>query len=80
MASWRSPGRAERVVIYEEGFGPRQYWRGEDAEGNVVWCENEPADGRRRSGGELSTEQLLGAIEASVRERRRAARGRTFRL
>ena len=79
MPSWRSPGRAERVVIYEEGFGPRQYWRAEDEEGTSLWCEEEPSEGRRRGGG-MTTEQLLEAIEASLRERRRAARGRTFRL
>ncbi len=79
MPSWHSPGRAERVVIYEEGFGPRQYWRGEDKDGNVVWCEEESSEGRRR-GGTMTTEQLLEAIEASLRERRRAGRGRTFRL
>jgi hypothetical protein len=80
MANWRSPGRAERVVIYEEAGGPRQYWRGEDEDGNAVWCEQEPSEGRRRSGGEMTTAELLKAIEASLLERRRAGRGRTFRL
>jgi hypothetical protein len=79
MSNWRSPGRAARVVIYEEGGGPRQYWRGEDADGNVVWCEQEPSD-RGRGGGEMSTAELLKAMEASLLERRRAGRGRTFRL
>jgi hypothetical protein len=79
MPSWRSPGRAERVVIYEEGFGPRQYWRAEDKDGNLLWCEEEPSEGRP-SGGGMTTEQLLEALEASLRERRHAARGRTFRL
>ena len=67
------------MVIYEEEGGPRQYWRGEDAQGNLVWCEEEPAASRRH-GGEMGTEDLLKAIEASLLERRRAGRGRTFRL
>ena len=33
MASWKKPGRAERVVIYEEGGVSRQYFRGTDAAG-----------------------------------------------
>jgi hypothetical protein len=80
MGNWRNPGRAERVVIYEEEGHPRQYWRVEDEDGGVLWREDAPQSGGKASGGALSTEDLLGAIEVSLRERRRAARGRKFRL
>lgn len=79
MAGWRNPGRAERVVIHEEGGGQLHYWRAEDTEGNAIWRKDDPraADGSREA---ISTEQLLEALTASVRERRGASRGRKFRL
>jgi hypothetical protein len=80
MGNWRNPGRAERVVIYEEEGQPRQYWRVEDGDGGVLWRKDVPQAGDKPSGEALSTEDLLAAIEASVRERRRAGRGRKFRL
>jgi hypothetical protein len=80
MANWKKPGRAERVVIYEEGGVLRQYWRGTDAAGETLWREDEETPGTKASGGAMSTEELLGAIEASLTERRRAGRGLKFRL
>jgi|GEM_PF-1300226 len=80
MASWRNPGRAERVIVYEEGGEPRQYWRTQDADGNEVWRKDDPRTGEKASGEALSTAELAKAIEASLLERRRAGRGRKFRL
>lgn len=79
MAGWRNPGRAERVVIYEEGGAQLHYWRAEDSERNVVWRRDDPraADGSEEA---ISSEQLLEALAASVHERRSASRGRKFRL
>jgi hypothetical protein len=80
MASWRRPGRAERVVIELEGGGRRQYWRAEDADGAVSWRENAVPASAEPSGDALTTAELLKVIEGSLTERRRAARGRKFRL
>jgi hypothetical protein len=78
MANWRSPGRAERLVIYEEGGQLCQYWRAEDAEGNVLW-RKESSDSVKQDEA-MTTAELLGAVETSLEERRRAGRGRKFRL
>ena len=80
MASWKKPGRAERVAIYEEGGVLRQYWRSTDDEGDARWREQAETPGSKASGGSMSTEELLRAIEASLTERRRAGRGLKFRL
>ncbi len=80
MASWKKPGRAERVVIYEEGGVLRQYWRGTDAAGETLWREDEETPGAKASGGAMSTDDLLRAVDASLKERRRAGRGMKFRL
>ena len=80
MANWRSPGRAERLVIYEEGGDLCQYWRGEDAEGKELWRKESPDAGGQTSGETMTTAELLGAVESSVQERRKAGRGRKFRL
>src|SRR5947209_3353167 len=53
MANWRSPGRAERLVIYEEDGQLCQYWRAEDAEGNVLWRKESPDAGKQ--GEEMTT-------------------------
>jgi hypothetical protein len=68
------------VVIYEEGGAPRQYWRSEDDAGNVLWRRDPPVAGQKPSGDGMSTSALLKAVESSLHERRRASRGRTFRL
>jgi len=80
MANWRNPGRAERVVIYEEGGDSRQYWRAEEENGNVVWRKDAALAGQKGSGDGLTTAELVKAIEASLVERRRASRGRKFHL
>lgn len=80
MVNWRSPGRAERVVIYEEGGELCQYWRGEDDSGNVLWQSERPLPGQKLAGDAMTTAELLDVVQASVRERRRAGRGRKFRL
>jgi hypothetical protein len=80
MAGWKNPGRAQRVVIHLEGGGAQQYWRCEDGGGNVVWSQNAPRPGEGPSGDAMTTAELVKVIEASVRERRRAARGLKFRL
>jgi hypothetical protein len=78
--SWKSPARAERVIISEEGGEARQYWRGEDDRGNVLWRGERPVAGQKPSGDAMTTSELLKAVESSLGERRRASRGRTFRL
>jgi hypothetical protein len=78
--SWRSPGRAERIVIYEEDGGLTQYWRGEDGAGNVLWQSEDPASAKRASGDAVTTSELVRMVESSLQERRRAGRGRKFRL
>jgi hypothetical protein len=80
MANWRSPGRAERVVIYQEGEELCQYWRDEDDEGNVLWRGEADLAGQKGSGETMTTAELLRAIESSLLERRRASRGRKFHL
>jgi hypothetical protein len=80
MVNWRTPGRAERLVIYEEGGELSQYWRAEDEKGNVVWRKAAPDAGSNASGEVMTTTELLEAVESSLQERRRAGRGRKFRL
>ena len=67
-------------MIYEEGGQPRQYWRAEDGSGNVLWRKDAPPPAGTAAGEAITTEVLLKALETSLRERRRAARGRKFRL
>jgi len=67
-------------VIYEEDGEPRQYWRGEGPDGVVAWFSQPQLPGQSAAGKPMSTEEMLKAIEASLRERRSAGRGRTFRL
>jgi hypothetical protein len=81
VASWKSPGRAVRVVIHEEEGDPHHYWRTEDSEGNTSWRKEAPsATGKASSGNGLTTAELLEGIEASLTERRRASRGRKLRM
>ena len=80
MASWKSPGRAVRVVIYEEDGTMRHYWRSESESEGTVWREQVAAPGKKPSGDALDAEQLIAAVAAAVNERRRASRGRKFRL
>ncbi|HWX98195.1 MAG TPA: hypothetical protein VNZ01_15235 [Solirubrobacteraceae bacterium] len=80
MANWRSPGRAERLVIYQEGGELCQYWRAEDDDGNVMWHKESPDGATRGSADAMTTTELLRAVESSLHERRRASRGRKFRL
>ncbi|HTZ64877.1 MAG TPA: hypothetical protein VMB51_12305 [Solirubrobacteraceae bacterium] len=77
--SWRKPARAMRVAIYEEGETVHHYWRAEDHNGDIVWrSAAPPAD--NSSADAISTAELLTAIETSLKERRRASRGRRFHL
>jgi hypothetical protein len=79
--SWKSPGRATRVVIHVEEGDPHHYWRAEDGEGNISWRREAPAATEKVSAGEgLTTAELLEGIEASLTERRRASRGRKLRM
>jgi hypothetical protein len=80
MVNWRTPGRAERLVIYGEGGELSQYWRAEDDEGNEVWRRDGPDAGSGASSEAMTTSELLEAVESSLQERRRAGRGRKFRL
>ncbi len=80
MADWRKPGRAARIVIHEEAGEIREYWRAGDGEDDVRWQRVPPAAAADSSAEGMTTEQLLEAISASVRERRRASRGRKFRM
>jgi hypothetical protein len=81
MASWKKPGRAIRVVIHEEEGVAHQYWRTEDGEGNTSWRKEAPhATAKAATGDRLTTSELLEGIEASLKERRRASRGRKLRM
>jgi hypothetical protein len=80
MASWKNPGRAIRVVIHEEEGDPHHYWRYEDGEGKTSWRKDDPHLAGKASGDELTTAQLLEAVETSLKERRRASRGRKLRM
>jgi hypothetical protein len=80
MASWKNPGRAVRVVIYEEEGPPRHYWRAEDSAGNPQWRKEAPRPTDRPSDESMTTPDLAKAIETSLSERRRASRGRKLRL
>lgn len=79
MASWKNPGRAIRVVIHEEAGDPRYYWRHEN-EGKTSWRKDAPLAGEKASGDELTTDELVKALEVSLTERRRASRGRKLRM
>lgn len=80
MASWKNPGRAIRVVIHEEEGDPRYYWRHEH-DGKTSWRKDAPLAGEKASSGEeLTTNELVKALEASLTERRRASRGRKLRM
>jgi hypothetical protein len=80
MASWKKPGRAVRVVVHEEEGEPRYYWRHEDAGGKTAWRKDAPLAGESASGEELTTVELVEAVEASLTERRHASRGRKLRM
>jgi hypothetical protein len=80
VVSWRTPRRAERLAIYEEGGELSQYWRAEDDEGSVMWRRESPEAGSNTSGEAMTTTELLEAVESSLQERRGAGRGRKFRL
>ena len=80
MASWKNPGRAQRVVIHVEGGGSQQYWRSEDDGGIDVWSQSAPRAGENPSGDAMTTAELVKVVEGSLSERRRAARGLKFRL
>jgi hypothetical protein len=81
VASWKSPGRAIRVVIHEEEGDPHYYWRTVDSEGNTSWRKDAPHATEKASAGDgLTTDELLAGLEASLTERRRASRGRKLRM
>lgn len=68
-------------MIHEEEGEPHYYWRAEDSEGNTSWRKDAPRDTEKISAGEgLTTAELLEGIGASLRERRRASRGRKLRM
>jgi hypothetical protein len=68
-------------VIYEEEGEPHHYWRIEDGEGNTSWHKDGPRGTEKVSAGDgLTTAELLEGIETSLKERRRASRGRKLRL
>jgi hypothetical protein len=69
-----------RVVIEEEDGAAHEYRRSEAEDGTVVWREDAPVGARRSPCPDLTTAELLMAIEASLQERRRAGRGLKFRL
>ncbi len=67
-------------MIYEEEGEPHYYWRAEDSEGNTSWRKDAPRTEKVSAGDGLTTSELLDGIEASLKERRRASRGRKLRL
>jgi hypothetical protein len=81
MGSWKKPGRAIRLVIHEEEGIAHNYWRTEDGEGSTSWRqEGPPARAKASTGDGLTTAELLEGIEVSLKERRRASRGRKLRM
>jgi hypothetical protein len=81
VASWKKPGRAIRVVIHEEEGVEHHYWRTDDDEGNTSWRKEAPTPTAKTSTGDgLATSELIEAISSSLRERRRASRGRKLRM
>jgi hypothetical protein len=81
VGSWKNPGRAIRVVIHEEEGEPHYYWRTEDGEGNISWRKDAPRATEKVSAGDgMTTAELLEGIEISLKERRRASRGRKLRM
>jgi hypothetical protein len=81
MASWKKPGRAIRLVIHEEEGVEHHYWRTEDGKGNTSWRKEAPLAAAKASTGDgLTTSELSDALAASLRERRRASRGRKLRM
>jgi hypothetical protein len=83
VASWKKPGRAIRVVIHEEEGVEHHYWRTEDGEGNTSWRKEAPhttTTAKSPTGDRLTTAELSEALAASLRERRRASRGRKLRM
>jgi hypothetical protein len=68
-------------VIHEEEGEPHYYWRAEDSEGNASWRKDAPRATEKASAGDrLTTAELLEGIEGSLKERRRASRGRKLRM
>jgi hypothetical protein len=81
VGSWKNPGRAIRFVIHEEEGEPHYYWRAEDSEGNTSWRKDAPRTTEKAPAGDgLTTAELLEGIEVSLKERRRASRGRKLRM
>jgi hypothetical protein len=80
MGGWRNPSRAERIVIYQEGGELCQYWRGDEQGGEAVWRREPETGGMGEAHEAMTTKELLRVIEVSLGERRRATRGRKFRL
>jgi hypothetical protein len=81
VASWKKPGRAIRVVIHEEEGVEHHYWRTDDGEGNTSWHKEAPHPTAKTPPGDgLETSELIEAISSSLRERRRASRGRKLRM
>jgi hypothetical protein len=82
VASWKKPGRAIRVVIHEEEGVEHHYWRTEDGEGSTSWRKeaSHPTAKKASTGDGLTTDELIEGITASLRERRRASRGRKLRM
>jgi hypothetical protein len=81
VASWKKPGRAIRVVVHEEEGVEHHYWRAEDGEGNTSWRKEAPSTTEKAPSGDgLTTAELGEALVASLRERRRASRGRKLRM
>jgi hypothetical protein len=79
-ASWKRPGRARRVLIDVEDGATLEYWRSEQEDGEVLWRESAPPAQGGPAGDGMTTADLIKAIERSLSERRRAGRGRKFRL
>ena len=69
-------------MIHEEEGEPHYYWRTEDGKGNTSWHKDAPRSTEKASsaGDGLTTAELLEGIEASLKERRRASRGRKLRM
>jgi len=68
-------------VIHEEEGEPHYYWRAEDSDGNTSWRKDDPRATEKISTGDgMTTAELLDGLEVSLKERRRASRGRKLRM
>jgi hypothetical protein len=70
--SWKTPGRAIRVVIHDADGGVGHYTRDQDDGDNAIWREGRPEDLTSASsdGPSMTTAELLDALTRSLQQPR----------